>query len=103
MAMCILAALVHEFGSEVACVLAAQADWSQGSDWIIDNVAASLEADPPENGKRSKIWTVFAIAAEDPADPDDPWIVPWQERTALKPDPTPLHGRFWPVRTEATG
>ena len=90
-AMRILAALVHEFGSEVACDLAAQADWPQACDWDIDKVAASLEADPPENGKRSKIWTVFTIAAEDPADPDNPWICPWQEQSsALKPDPTPL-------------
>ena len=86
----ILAALVHEFGSETACDLAAKADWSQDSDWDIDKVAASLEAEPPEAGKRSKIWAVFAIAAEEPADADNPWICPWQERTALKPDPTPL-------------
>ena len=78
----ILAALVHEFGSELACDLAAQADWSQDSDWDIDKVAASLEADPPENGKRSNIWTVFRRAAEEPADPDNPWICPWQEHTA---------------------
>ena len=55
MAQRILAALVHEYGSEVACDLAAQANWSQDSDWDIDKVAISLEADPPEAGKRSKI------------------------------------------------
>ena len=87
----ILAALVHEFGSEVACALAAQADWSQDSDWEIDKVAASLEADPPEAGKRSKIWTVFTIAAEEPADPQNPWICPWQaiETVAIEPMPVP--------------
>ena len=82
----ILAALVHEFGSEVACDLAAQADWSQDSDWDIAKVAASLEADPPEAGKRSKIWTVFTIAAEEPANPDDPWLCPWKEAPA-QPQP----------------
>ena len=87
----ILAALVHEFGREVACDLAAQANWSQDSDWDIDKVAISLEADPPEAGKRSKIWTVFSIAAEDPEDPENPWICPWQEQSSpLKPDPTSL-------------
>jgi len=86
----ILAALVHEFGSEVACDLAAQADWSQDCDWDIDNVAASLEADPPGAGKRSQIWTVFRRAAEEPADPQNPWICPWKDHRRIhKSDPKP--------------
>jgi hypothetical protein len=88
-AMRILAALVHEFGAAVACDLAKQANWSQDSDWDIDKVADSLEASPPAAGRRSKIWTVFTIAAEDPADPDDPWICPWQSEetseTSIQP------------------
>ena len=90
-AMRILAALVHEFGSEQACDLAAQADWSQDSDWEIDKVAASLEADPPAAGKRSKIWAVFTIAAEDPVNPSNPWICPWREQTnPAKADAAPV-------------
>ena len=31
------------------------------------------------------------IAAEDPEDPENPWICPWQEQSSpLKPDPTSL-------------
>lgn len=86
-AMRILAALVHEFGAVVACDLAAQADWSQDSDWDIEKTAASLEADPPATGKRSSIWTVFTIAAEDPADPDNPWICPWPTETKPHAEP----------------
>ena len=87
----ILAALVHEFGSEVACDLAAKADWSQDSDWDMEKVAVSLEINPPDSGKRSTIWTVFTVAAEEPKDSDNPWVCPWQEQSrALTPDPTPL-------------
>lgn len=90
----ILAALVHEFSAEVACDLAAQADWSQDSDWDIESTAASLEADPPAAGKRSSIWTVFTIAAEDPADPENPWICPWQaedvKRSSKPAPPAPI-------------
>lgn len=77
----LLAGLVHEFGAAVACSLAEQADWSQDSDWDIEKVAASLEADPPAAGKRSTIWAVFTRAAEEPRDPSNPWICPWQEHT----------------------
>ena len=89
-AQCILAALVYEFGRELACDLAAQADGSQDSDWDVDNVSALLEVDPPKAGKRSQIWTVFRRAAEETAEPDDPWVCPWQKRTARKPELTPL-------------
>ena len=87
-AMRCLAALVHEFGVELACDLAKQANWSQDSDWDIGKVAASLEKDPPPAGKRSSIWTVFTIAAEEPADPENPWISPWPKQgTPLAPAP----------------
>ena len=85
----LLAGLVHELGSAVACSLAEQADWSQDSDWDIEKVAASLESDPPAAGKRSTIWIVFTVAAEEPRDPNNPWICPWKEQQGSS-TPAPL-------------
>ena len=82
----ILAALVHEFGVEVTLDLARRADWSQNDHWDIEATAESLAAAPPAAGKRSRIWAVFTIAAEEPRDPHDPWVCPWQE---LLPTSTP--------------
>ena len=75
----ILAALVHEFGVEVTLDLARRADWSQNDHWDIEATAELLAAAPPAAGKRSRIWAVFTIAAEEPRDPHDPWVCPWQE------------------------
>ena len=76
----ILAALVHEFGADVALDLAKRADWSQNDYWDITNTARSLQDSAPEAGKRSRIWTVFDIAAEEARDPDKPWQCPWEEQ-----------------------
>ena len=88
-AMRCLAALVHEFGAELACDLAKQANWSQTSDWDIAKTAASLEKAPPPAGRRSTIWTVFTIAAEEPADSENPWISPWPVQVSASA-PAPL-------------
>ena len=63
----VLAAMVHEFGPDVACQLARNAAWSQ-QHWDIKKVALSL-VDAPEH--RKTVWHVFKEGQR------RGWVCPW--------------------------
>lgn len=70
----ILAALVHEYGVDLALELAAQARWSQ-EHWDIEKTAASL-VDAPQ--LRKTIWSVFTAAQA------NGWVCPWPLNRTVK-------------------
>lgn len=70
----ILAALVHEWGPDIACQMAAAVGWSQ-QHWEIERVAASL-VDAPEH--RKQVWHLFKEAQR------KGWVCPWPLEREVK-------------------